>query len=347
MSCEIKQKINSGGFGDVYKVVLKKEEDSKKSSESFALKIIQNNLYGIQCFVELMILLFCNHKYIMKCIQYTIDIKENTTKILMPLATCDFNSSLLRKISFSKKFSDSFQSKERLKTILWQIVCAVCFLHSKGIVHGDIKPSNILLCKNEAKLADFSLSSFVFNNDRIYNKEAYTEYYRPPEIWAKKGYSYKADIWALGCSFHEIIYGKRFSIEFPSKYLSEEKDIILKELLENMLSIEEEKRYTIWDVFNSSFFTIERDNEKNIKNLYYPETTSLTKENFLKNFHALVSKYIPDIPFYVYDILSCKFFRTPIQKEYKIYLNQDLVKYESEILDLIYKHNLGEKILNF
>lgn len=343
MSCEIKNRINSGSFGDVYKVVLKKDDDSKKYSESFALKIIQNNLYGIQCFVELMILLFCNHKYIMKCIQYSIDFKENITKILMPLATCDFNSGLLRKVSFSKNLFD----KSRLKTVLWQIVCAICFLHSKGIVHGDIKPSNILLCKNEVKLSDFSLSSFVFNNDRIYNKEAYTESYRPPEIWAKKGYSYKADVWALGCSFHEIIYGKRFSIENPDKYLKEEKDTELKELLENMLSIDEEKRFTIWDVFNDSFFNNERKHEKYDNKLSYPDNKLITKDAFLNKFHLLVSRYIPDIPFYVYDILSCKFFRIPIQKEYKIYLNQDLVKYESQILETIYENNLGKSIINF
>jgi serine/threonine protein kinase len=343
MSCEIKNKINSGSFGDVYKVTIKKEDESKKSSESFALKIIQNNLYGIQCFVELMILLFCNHKYIMNCIQYSIDIKENITKILMPLATCDFNSVLLRKISFSKNIFD----KTRLKAVLWQIVCAVCFLHNKGIVHGDIKPSNILLCKNEAKLADFSLSSFVFNNDRIYNKEAYTEYYRPPEIWAKKGYSYKADVWALGCSFHEIIYGKRFSIDNPSKYLTEEKDIELKQLLTNMLSIDEEKRFTIWDVFKNDFFSNERKYETYHSILTYPDNKLLTKDAFLNNFYSLLSRYLLDIPFYVYDILSCKFFRIPIQKEYKMYLNQELVKYESEILEVIYKNNLGESILNF
>jgi Fe2+ transport system protein B len=80
MSCEIRNKINSGSFGDVYKVVIKKDEESKKSSESFALKVIQNNLYGIQCFVELMILLFCNHKYIMKLFIYTLCKFSNISK---------------------------------------------------------------------------------------------------------------------------------------------------------------------------------------------------------------------------------------------------------------------------
>lgn len=347
MSCEIKNKINSGSFGDVYKVILKKEDDSRKSTESFALKVIQNNLYGIQCFIELMILLFCNYKYIMKCVQYSVDLKENITKILMPLATCDFNSGLLRKISFSKKIFDNVHSKSRLKAVLWQMVCAVAFLHSKGIIHGDIKPSNILLYKNEVKLTDFSLSSFVLNNDRIFNQEAYTEYYRPPEIWAKQGYSYKADVWALGCSFHEIIYGKRFSIENPDKYLKEEVDTELKNLLTNMLCIEEEKRYTIWDVIDSTFFSTEKKQEKELLFLSYPSKVILTKEKYAEKLYSLFSKYLPDIPYYVYDILACKFFRIPINKDYKIYLNQTLVDFETRILETIFNEKLSEQIFNF
>jgi serine/threonine protein kinase len=79
---------------------------------------------------------------------------DDITKILMPLATCDFNSGLLRKISFSKNLFD----KSRLKIVLWQIVCAICFLHSKGIVHGDIKPSNILMSATGPRVIDFGIS---------------------------------------------------------------------------------------------------------------------------------------------------------------------------------------------
>ena len=114
-----------------------------------------------------------------------------------------------------------------------------------------------------------------------------------------------------------------------------------------MLTIDEEKRFTIWDVFSNDFFNNERKQEKYDNVLSYPDTNLLTKDAFLDKFYSLVSKYLPDIPFYVYDILSCKFFRTPIQKEYKIYLNQELVKYESQILETIYKNNLGESIINF
>jgi hypothetical protein len=83
MSCSIGNKIKSGGFGDVYKVKLNKIEPQLKSP-TYALKVIQNNIYGIRCFMELIILLFCNYSYIMNCFQFHIDIKERITKIDLP-----------------------------------------------------------------------------------------------------------------------------------------------------------------------------------------------------------------------------------------------------------------------
>jgi serine/threonine protein kinase len=227
MSCIIRNKIKSVSFGVVYKVVIEKEE----KTVAFALKVIQNNLYGIQCFVELIILLFCSHKYILNCFQYCVDFRDNVTKILMPLASCD----LFKKIS-SKDMKKSKFSSLKLKNILWQIVYAVSFLHSNGIIHGDIKPSNILMYKNEIRLADFSLSSFLFNDEKIYNSNCYTEKYRAPEVWAEQGYCYKADIWALGCTFHELLYGRSYSIDFPKRFLEKEQDLEIKNLLEKLIS---------------------------------------------------------------------------------------------------------------
>jgi serine/threonine protein kinase len=339
MSCSIGNKIKSGGFGDVYKVKLNKidsEESTQIKSPTFALKVIQNNIYGIRCFMELIILLFCNYSYIMNCFQFHIDIKERITKILMPLASYDFSSEMIKK-NISKGLS--------VNKRLYQIVCAVAFLHSNGIIHGDIKPSNILLHKDTVKLADFSLSSFVFENDRILYQDAYTENYRAPELWAKKGYNYKADIWALGCTFHELLYNKKFSIENPYKYIDNEKDENLKELLKKMLSVEEIDRYSIWEVLGCDYF---KDNKKNLKfSLEYPKRKIKKIDDFILFFSETVSKIYPDIPYYVYEITAKKMFRYPIDKSYNIYCNETLMQYETKILEGLYSLKIGSELFKF
>ena len=49
--------------------------------------------------------------------------------------------------------------QDKIKDLMWQILCGVDFLHSHRIVHRDIKPQNILLANSGAlKLADFGLA---------------------------------------------------------------------------------------------------------------------------------------------------------------------------------------------
>merc|ERR1711894_665035 len=49
--------------------------------------------------------------------------------------------------------------QDRIKYIMWQILCGVDFLHSHRIVHRDIKPQNILVARDgTVKIADFGLA---------------------------------------------------------------------------------------------------------------------------------------------------------------------------------------------
>jgi len=342
MSCWLSNKINSGSFGDVYKINCEvSKESASLSKESYAIKIIKNSIYGIRCFTEIIILLFLKYSYIMNCYQFQIDTDKNVTKILMPLATCDLKSKLLKKIQPKDLSSKTL----RLKTVLWQIVCGVGFLHSKGIVHGDIKPSNILLHKNEVKLTDFSLSSFQFDQEKIY-KDSYTEAYRAPEIWNKKGYSYKADIWALGCTFHEIVYNKRYFPESVSKELLGSLDVEFYNLLNNMLKLIENDRFDIWEVMKSDYF---KDNYKEFKDfeLKYPKRLCINEEEFTNKFQDLLNKYVPEIPRYVYEIIAMKIFRKDIDKRYNIYLDSTYILYENKILETLNLEKIGLEILNF
>lgn len=100
-------------------------------------------------------------------------------------------------------------------SVCYDITRAVAYLHSRNILHRDIKPSNVLIYKNgSAKLCDFGIATYhqcrIRSLKSIY---AYTLWYRPPELLVthhndQGAYSYSADIWALGITVYQILYGR-------------------------------------------------------------------------------------------------------------------------------------------
>jgi serine/threonine protein kinase len=350
MSFILGNKISSGSFGDVYKIRYNiHPEDINVSivptsqggaKQNYALKVVQNAHYGIRCIAELFILLFLNYSYVMNGFQFHVDLKERMTKILMPLATCDFKSGLFKYLK-SRTLPKFGSSNDKVRLTLWQIVCALGFLHSKGVVHGDVKPSNILLHHGDVKLTDFSLSSFHFNEDHKINiKESYTEQYRPPEVWKSEGYNYKGDIWALGCTFHEIIYNKKYVIDIGSKDLEFETDKDFKDLMQHMLCIDESKRFSIWDVLNHKYFR--SCDKSNISfTMKYPIEKFSCIDDFVKKMMNLIEEHEDDIPKYVYEIIAMKLFLRSIDKSYYVYLNEKYIEYEAKVMHLLWEKKLG------
>lgn len=95
---------------------------------------------------------------------------------------------------------------------LWQILKHVTnglrYMHSQGMVHGDIKPANILLSPPPAgeyypllKLADFGAAS-LNTYPAIPRGHIGTKSWQPPEASWRTGP--EADMWALGCVVHEL-----------------------------------------------------------------------------------------------------------------------------------------------
>eukprot|EP00359_Climacostomum_virens_P011366 CAMPEP_0204916934 /NCGR_PEP_ID=MMETSP1397-20131031/14638_1 /ASSEMBLY_ACC=CAM_ASM_000891 /TAXON_ID=49980 /ORGANISM="Climacostomum Climacostomum virens, Strain Stock W-24" /LENGTH=302 /DNA_ID=CAMNT_0052089621 /DNA_START=730 /DNA_END=1638 /DNA_ORIENTATION=- len=95
----------------------------------------------------------------------------------------------------------------QIKKFMHQLIEGVRYLHSKRILHRDLKPQNILIDGDgNIKIADFGLARAYQIPLRPYTHEVITLWYRPPEILlGTLEYSSAIDMWSLGTIFVELI----------------------------------------------------------------------------------------------------------------------------------------------
>jgi dual specificity tyrosine-phosphorylation-regulated kinase 2/3/4 len=95
-----------------------------------------------------------------------------------------------------------------VQTVARHVAGALQFVHSRGIMHCDVKPENILFMNSDlksVKLIDFGCSATV--SDRIYTY-IQSRFYRAPEIVMGIECGPKIDVWSLGCVLCEMVTGQ-------------------------------------------------------------------------------------------------------------------------------------------
>lgn len=109
---------------------------------------------------------------------------------------------------------DLVRTRRRLTEIetrsyIAQLVKGIQYIHSKRVVHRDLKLGNLFLnASMQLKIGDFGLSEIVNeNNDKLTSLSGTPNYIAPEILTDKTGHSFEVDIWAIGVIAYTLLVG--------------------------------------------------------------------------------------------------------------------------------------------
>lgn len=195
---EILSCLGRGAFSNVYECF------DHKESKNIALKIIKNSSKY--------------HRAAAKEINIykKINSSENKCKNIISLNRYfSFNNDMffdfeLGGVSLYQYYKDN--NPIDVKNFSSQILNGLVFIHNLSIVHGDLKPENIIVQNNILKIIDFG-SSFEEKKGKYYDY-IQSRWYRSPEVIFNNLITTKIDVWSFGCIVYEIYFRKPL---FPAK----------------------------------------------------------------------------------------------------------------------------------
>lgn len=247
----IKELLGVGSYGKVYRVIANRKYENKiklnQKNNTYSLVLKQISLFNMkdneinEVKKEAKLLSSINSKYIVK---YTNSwIENNCLNIIMEFCKKGDLSKLLKiykeknleaveKLDILTNNSYNYALKEeKIWYIFSQLCIGIHYLHSKKILHRDLKTQNILITDNNIfKIGDLGVAK-VLSHTTFAKTFVGTPYYLSPEICEEKPYNEKSDIWALGCCVYQMA---TFNHPFNAQ---SQPALILKILKDNYLPI--------------------------------------------------------------------------------------------------------------
>eukprot|EP01041_Mallomonas_annulata_P005969 gene5969-12041_t len=181
------RKIGTGRYGDVYlgainntKCVIKHLKPIGKRKINREIKILLN-LRGGENIIQI------------------IDVIQNPNSKIPSIVFDYINNT-------DYKVLKSIMTETDIRFYIFELLKALHYSHSNGIMHRDIKPDNVMIDHNtrQLRLIDWGIAEFYYpgkdEDDRKYFVDVASGHYRSPELLlGYEKYDYSLDMWSLGC----------------------------------------------------------------------------------------------------------------------------------------------------
>ncbi|GAB2227408.1 hypothetical protein Droror1_Dr00009228 [Drosera rotundifolia] len=190
---EVVRKVGRGKYSEVFegvrsssneKCVIKILKPVKKKKIKREIKILQN---------------LCGGPNIVKLLDIVRDQQSKTPSLIFEYVNnTDF------------KVLYPTLSDFDIRYYIYELLKALDYCHSQGIMHRDVKPHNVMIDHEQRKLRliDWGLAEF-YHPGKEYNVRVASRYFKGPELLVDlQDYDYSLDLWSLGCMFAGMIFRK-------------------------------------------------------------------------------------------------------------------------------------------
>ncbi|KAK7114041.1 serine/threonine-protein kinase Nek11-like [Littorina saxatilis] len=237
---EVLKKLGSGNFGVAFLCNDIKNENEQKVLKEISVGDLQPD-ETVDAMHEARLLSRLDHPSIVKFHDSFIDGEF----FCIITEYCD-GGDLDDKITEYKKKGMKFEEKTVLDWIV-QLTMALQYMHSRRVLHRDLKTRNIFLRQNMVKIGDFGISRILMGTTDMASTFTGTPYYMSPEVLKHEGYNSKSDVWSVGCILYELcaldhafngqgLMGVMYKIvegeapDIPKKYSRDLNDVMKKML---------------------------------------------------------------------------------------------------------------------